>query len=282
MRKFTKEITALLAAATVSASSGAISASSEEIEATVGDIVAPTEEYPAVDGGMMPPDDYIEQPTTTALMGTYTTTTTTTTIPPLMGTYTTSKATTTVTTTENLTTTTLVGTYTTCTTTTTIPPLAGEPMPPDEYIEDTIFCNNRSISSLNGWDPDGSTVNNLLLFNEFHTNSNLSCTNATDQFSISNNNAKLNYKVGLMSSPEMNILHNSNIRKTGQSYWLIGSIAFSNSAINAYINSNGAPISNYVDNRLGVRPMISLIPGIRYSTGDGSMANPYIVYTRTD
>lgn len=137
MRKFTKEITALLAAATVSASAGAISASSEEIEATVGDIVAPTEEYPAVDGGMMPPDDYIEQPDTTAIAGTYTTTTTTTTIPPLMGTYTTSKATTTVTTTENLTTTTLVGTYTTCTTTTTIPPLAGEPMPPDEYIEST-------------------------------------------------------------------------------------------------------------------------------------------------
>lgn len=140
MRKFTKEITALLAAATVSASAGAITASSEEIEATVGVMVAPTEEYPAVDGGMMPPDDYIEQPDTTAIAGTYTTTTTTTTttIPPLMGTYTTSKATTTVTTTENLTTTTLVGTYTTCTTTTTIPPTAGVDMPSDDDIELTI------------------------------------------------------------------------------------------------------------------------------------------------
>lgn len=139
MRKFTKEITALLAAATVSASAGAISASSEEIEATAGVMVAPTEEYPAVDGGMMPPDDYIEQPDTTELVGTYTTTTTTTTttIPPLMGTYTTSKATTTVTTTENLTTTTLIGTYTTCTTTTTIPPLAGVPLPPDDFIVTT-------------------------------------------------------------------------------------------------------------------------------------------------
>ena len=128
MRKFTKEITALLAAAAVSASYGAITASSEEIEATAGVMVAPTEDFPAVDGGMMPSDDYIEQPTTTALMGTYVapSTTTTATNPPFMG----------ATTTTKLTTTTLIDTYTTCTTaTTTIPPLAGEPLPPDEYID---------------------------------------------------------------------------------------------------------------------------------------------------
>ena len=29
----------------------------------------------------------------------------------------------------------------------------------------------------------------------------------------------------------------------------------------------------------GVRPVISLKPGITYSTGDGSMANPYVVST---
>lgn len=130
MRKFTKEITALLAAATVSASAGAITASSEEIEATAGVMVAPTEDFPAVDGGMMPSDDYIEQPTTTALMGTYVapSTTTTATNPPFMG----------ATTTTKLTTTTLIGTYTTCTTaTTTIPPLAGVPLPPDDFIVTT-------------------------------------------------------------------------------------------------------------------------------------------------
>lgn len=116
MRKFTKEITALLAAAAMSASTGiSASAASEEIYATAGAAMAPTEEYPPVDGGYMPPDDYIEPqtttvPDTTMLAGTYTTTTTPTA-------------------------TKLVGTYTTPTTATTIPPLAGEPLPPDEYID---------------------------------------------------------------------------------------------------------------------------------------------------
>ncbi len=117
MRKFTKEITALLAAAAMSASTGAsASAASEEIYATAGVAMAPTEEYPPVDGDYMPPDDYIEPqtttvPDTTKLAGTYTSPTTTTTTPPV------------------------AGTYISPTTATNIPPLAGEPLPPDEYID---------------------------------------------------------------------------------------------------------------------------------------------------
>lgn len=148
MRKFTKEITALLAAAAMSASTGiSAGAASEEIFATVGDTMAPTEEYPPVDGGFMPPDDYIKPqtttvPDTTMLAGTYTTTTTPT-ATKLAGTYT-SPTTTTVTpslagTYISPTTTTvtppLAGTYISPTTTTVIPPLAGEPLPPDEYID---------------------------------------------------------------------------------------------------------------------------------------------------
>ena len=76
----------------------------------------------------------------------------------------------------------------------------------DDYIEDTIFCNDRSIRSLGGWNPDGGMTNAYLQFKEYSVTSDLSCTNTTDQFSISNNNAKLTYKVGLMSSPEVNII----------------------------------------------------------------------------
>jgi len=124
MRKFTKEITALMAAVTVGATVGTASVSSEEIipsesvipsetivstagvplppddyteptvviETTAGvavlpdDYTDPTEEIPPVDGGVMPPDDYTDP-------------------------------------TEE--------------TTEPIPPLAGEPTLPDEYIETT-------------------------------------------------------------------------------------------------------------------------------------------------
>lgn len=148
----------------------------------------------------------------------------------------------------------------------------------DDYIEDTIFCNDRSIRALNGWNPDGGSTTAYLQFKEYNVTSDLSCTNTTDQFSISNNNAKLTYKVGLMSSPEMNILNNSNARKTGQYYWLASPSYFgSDDAGGRGVNSSGYMYSYYVYNTGGVRPAVSLTPGIEYSDGDGSMANPYKV-----
>ena len=148
----------------------------------------------------------------------------------------------------------------------------------DDYIEDTIFCNDRSIRALNGWNPDGGMTNAYLQFKEYSVTSDLSCTNTTDQFSISNNNAKLTYKVGLMSSPEMNILNNSNARKTGQVYWLASPNYFNDSSARGrYVYTGGNMGYYYVNDVYGVRPAVSLTPGTRYSDGDGSMANPYIV-----
>lgn len=148
----------------------------------------------------------------------------------------------------------------------------------DDYIEDTIFCNDRSIRALNGWNPDGGSTTAYLQFKEYNVTSDLSCTNTTDQFSISNNNAKLTYKVGLMSSPEMNILNNSNARKTGQYYWLASPGYFGiNVAGGRGVVTNGVMGSYGVGDADGVRPAVSLTPGIEYSDGDGSMANPYKV-----
>ena len=148
----------------------------------------------------------------------------------------------------------------------------------DDYIEDTIFCNDRSIRALNGWNPDGGMTNAYLQFKEYSVTSDLSCTNTTDQFSISNNNAKLTYKVGLMSSPEMNILNNNNARKTGQYYWLASPYYFTdNYACGRDVHSGGVMDGYYVSRAYGVRPAVSLTPGIGYSDGDGSMANPYKV-----
>ena len=150
----------------------------------------------------------------------------------------------------------------------------------DDYIEDTIFCNDRSIRALNGWNPDGGMTNAYLQFKEYNVTSDLSCTNTTDQFSISNNNAKLTYKVGLMSSPEMNILNNSNARKTGQVYWLASPNYFNDSSARGrYVYTGGNMGYYYVNDVYGVRPAVSLTPGTRYSDGDGSMANPYVVDT---
>jgi hypothetical protein len=157
-------------------------------------------------------------------------------------------------------------------------------LPYDSYIDDTIYCNDRSIRSLGEFNPDGggvtSSSSNYLKFKESNVGTGLSCTNVTDKFSVSNSSAELTYKVGLMSSPEMNLLNQSNARKTGQVYWLVSPLYFINyGAYGRYVTSDGSWGGYYVDFAYGARPAVSLIPGIEYTSGDGSMANPYVVDT---
>ncbi len=149
----------------------------------------------------------------------------------------------------------------------------------DNYIEDTIFCNDRSIHALNGWNPNGGSTTEYLQFKEYNLTSDLSCTNTTDRFSVSNPSATLTYKVGLLSSPEMNILNNENVRKTGKGYWLASPYYF-NIAYCAYcrvVYDDGSMYSFSVTYVRGVRPAISLKPGTEYASGTGSMADPYVV-----
>ena len=113
----------------------------------------------------------------------------------------------------------------------------------------------------------------------FYGVSDLSCSNETDMFSVNNDKAKLTYKTGLMSYREMNLLNNANARKAGQYYWLASPSYFgsySNNAYEWYVNASGSMVSlSGVGLTIGVRPAVSLTPGIEYSDGDGSMENPY-------
>ncbi len=81
-----------------------------------------------------------------------------------------------------------------------------------------------------------------------------------------------------MSSPEMNILGNDNIRKTNSIYWLGSPRDYNNvwADINAISRTGTLTYSSY-NTILGLRPAISLTPGIEYSDGDGSMANLFVV-----
>ena len=147
----------------------------------------------------------------------------------------------------------------------------------DSYIEDTIFCGNRSLinSDSNGWNPNGGGVSENLIFN--NVGNDLSCTNETDQFSILNAKARLTYKVGLISSSEANLLMHT-IIATGQYYWLISPHSFFRYLVSIKsVQQSGLSYNEYVDRSYGVRPAISLKPGIEYISGDGSRANPYVV-----
>ncbi len=155
----------------------------------------------------------------------------------------------------------------------------------DNYIDDTIYCNNRNIKQLGGWEPTGPLIgdNNesYLVFEEYNnTTADLSCSNVTDKFSVSNNSAKLAYKVGLLSLSELLLLNQDTLRATGKPYWLMSpgivkgiEIYEQNIEANGTIKERGASVS------AGVRPVISLKANVEYSSGDGSMANPYVVDT---
>ena len=150
----------------------------------------------------------------------------------------------------------------------------------DDYIEDVIYCNDRSIRSLGGWDDNGGMTNSKLQFKEYTVTSDLNCTNDTDKFSVSNPSAKLDYKIGLMTSPEMNILNQPYIRRLGVPYLLGSPFYFDYYGYIRDVSSNGVFSSTPISQSFDVlRPAISLKPGIEYYTGDGSMEHPYIVDT---
>jgi hypothetical protein len=148
----------------------------------------------------------------------------------------------------------------------------------DSYIDDTVYCNDRTITSFGGWNPNGgSTTSGELKFKEYTVSSDLSCINTTDKFSQANTSAQLTYKVGLMSSPEMNLLNNNNARKAAPSYWLSSPHSFYDNAARGRLVNAAGSFSSYNVVGDGLRPAISLIAGLEYSQGDGSMANPYVV-----
>lgn len=160
----------------------------------------------------------------------------------------------------------------------------------DQYIDDTIFCQKRSVYNYGGFGLNGRLAN-VLLFDDANINGNLNCPRNVDRLSVSNPNGRLKYKIGLMTTQEMYLANNENVNviSTAYSGWFLispeeyyntpqmGSYATA-SYVNRYgkINQGG---TSPVTTSKNVRPAISLIPGIRYTSGDGSKDNPFVVDT---
>ena len=147
-------------------------------------------------------------------------------------------------------------------------------------LEDTIFCNDRSIInySESGWNPDGgSTKVGLKFKNDNKNNTDLSCTNITDQFSMSNTKAHLTYPIGLMTLPESSLLKSMALVITGNYYWYMSPSSVSSIPFVCGITLTGYRSGSNPINNDDVRPVISLKPGTLAVSGDGSKANPYIV-----
>ena len=160
-------------------------------------------------------------------------------------------------------------------------------LPYDNYLEDTIFCNNRNPE--NYWTDTSYPSSDIM---PFQVPEDLSCQKNTDKFCTSNPSARINYKIGLFTYEEMNLLNNNQIRRTGTNYWLMTPMAYVTelfgNGVDSLVNitrNTGDIVFQYDDekepasttNPNGIRPAISLKPGTEYVSGTGSMADPYIV-----
>ena len=149
-----------------------------------------------------------------------------------------------------------------------------------DYLEDTVFCNDRRVLNLNGWNSNGGDTTQYLQFkNNDTSNQSLVCANETDRFSMNNAKAKLNYPIGLLSVPELSLAGygSSHYFNNGRWVWLASPGGF----IGIFAVVVGASTSgwdvNLVNDSGGVRPSVSLKPNTYFSSGDGSFTNPFVI-----
>ena len=154
-------------------------------------------------------------------------------------------------------------------------------------LEDTVYCNARNMTnqSTNGWNKDGS-LSTSMFFKNYTSNNDLSCTNVTDQFAISNNKAKLAYPVGLATHEELYTLTNNNsssfydaLTKTNSSWWTLSPHSFSSPFADVHcVDTDGVlEGSSAVFGSFGVRPVVTLSTGAVVTDGEGTESDPWIV-----
>ncbi len=158
-----------------------------------------------------------------------------------------------------------------------------------EYIENAIYCNNRNIVDLGGFNPSGGSVTAYLNYNDYYTsNLRLACQDKEDQFTLKvdsggtlgyGNNA-LDYPVGLLTSKEFYLARGAsktNYLNNGKSYWLLSPDKISRSVVGVRHVSGGILSGNRVDTTFGARPAISLKQDIVITGGTGEIEDPYTI-----
>ena len=170
----------------------------------------------------------------------------------------------------------------------------------EKYLEDTVWCNDRSVASGSGdyiyYGAYGRLVSNK--------EPSLTCPQTADKYTVKstsslynaslNGNKLLDYPVALLTADEVAIagvvygqskLNSSYYLNGGQYFWLMSPACIYNSYANVFSTylTGYFDFSYRVSGVLGVRPSISLKPGIKITTSGsgeaGTVTNPYkVVY----
>ena len=160
------------------------------------------------------------------------------------------------------------------------------------YIEDTVWCNDRTPvqGPFVGKDADSTSYTHTFFGGYYRTRRSLipslKCENINDCFSVSSTigNGKLTYPIGLLTADEVayagaasNLANKSYYLYSGQNYWVMSPAVLTH-AYGTSVNTSGYLTSNYqTDESLGVRPAISLKYGLYAYSGSGTAASPYVI-----
>ncbi len=146
-------------------------------------------------------------------------------------------------------------------------------------FEDVVYCNDRNITSIAGWNPNGGDYSSRAQFKGYNMTPSLVCQNDTDQFSISNSKAKLTYPIALLRSEELANMNEAELLKTGRSWLSLSPISYGTSTVMRDVYSDGTIWPTGVSGvpASGVRPVVSLKSEVKLYSGTGSETDPWIV-----
>ena len=153
-------------------------------------------------------------------------------------------------------------------------------------LEDTVWCSDRDIASLGGWDPTGGDKNGYLVFNAFvratETNQpSLACNNMADAFTVNSTkgNRKLTYPVALINNDEVTLAgavagtNETFYLNSGSYYYTMTPAIWTEGTLNGFIVDGIGTMTDYP----GFRPVISLKPGQLITKGTGTVTDPYFI-----
>ena len=160
-------------------------------------------------------------------------------------------------------------------------------------LADETFCNDRSITSGSGYLTTPTTLYGAYTRLQDGKKPSLKCSQNNDKFKMSNESAKLNYPVALITADEVAMAGgrayyngayspNSNYYLyNGNYFWTLSPSNFNSNYSLAHVWSvmpSGSllPWRN-VSNSIGVRPVINLRANTLITKGDGSSLNPFVI-----
>ena len=166
-------------------------------------------------------------------------------------------------------------------------------------LEDAIYCNERSIGNgtLKGINYDAKTYSNSFNFQYKISNGKyenlLKCPNENDRLTTNpkNGTGTLTYPIGLITADEVILSGYKNKsltdkdygssylypEKTKTMYWTMTPSNYNTRTIVHTFGEYGLITMYQVQNAYHVRPVISLRNKIKYTSGNGTKENPYVI-----